>query len=59
MTNFVLPVIIEQLIHKVSDSKSHPETRQHYATTLRNIVDEGQKALKKYDQDKMMKVKSR
>jgi hypothetical protein len=59
MTNTFLPVIIEQLISKVTDSKTHPETRQHYATTLQKIVDESQKALKKYDQDKMMKVKSR
>lgn len=59
MTEVFLPAIVEELIYKVTDSKSHPEVRQHYATTLKKVVDESQKALRKYDQDKMMKVKSR
>lgn len=45
----VLPVIVEDLIKKVVDVKSHPETRQHYAKTLEDIVSESQKALKTYE----------
>lgn len=45
----VLPVIVEEYIAKVTDSKTHPEQRQHYATTLNNIISEAQKALKTYE----------
>ena len=45
----VLPVILEQYIAKVTDSKTHPNNRQHYAATLSNIIDEAQEALKIYE----------
>lgn len=44
-----LPVIIEDLIKKVTDTKQHPEQRQHYAKTLKSIVDEGSKAYKQWE----------
>lgn len=44
-----LPVIVEDLISKVTNEKAHPEQRQHYAKTLEDIVAESQKALKKYE----------
>jgi superoxide dismutase len=44
-----LPVIVEDLISKVTNSKMHPEQRQHYAKTLEDIVAEAQKALKTYE----------
>lgn len=53
----MIPVIIEDLINKVTDSKIHPEKRQHYAVTLKNIISQCEKALVKYDNDKLMKVK--
>lgn len=47
----MLPVIIEDLIKKVTDQSTHPEKRQHFATTLRKIVDEASKALNQFDKD--------
>jgi len=46
-----LPVIIEDLVAKVRDSKTQPEQRQHYAGTLKNIIDESTKAYKQWEQD--------
>ena len=48
-----LPVIIEDLIRKVTDTSTHPEQRQHYATTLKNIVDEGSKAYKQWESQRL------
>lgn len=45
----MLPVIIEDLIKKVTDDKMHPEQRQHYAKTLRDIVAACNAALVKYE----------
>mgnify|MGYP001095614269 CR=1 FL=1 len=45
----VLPVIIEDLISKVTNKNTHVEQRQHYATTLKTIVEESQKALEVYE----------
>lgn len=50
----LMPVIIEDLIHKVTNGKLHPEKRQHYAMTLETIVKESQKALAQYERDRMM-----
>ena len=50
----MLPVIIEELIQKVTDSKIHTDKRQHYAATLQLIIDKGQKALDKYENDKKL-----
>ena len=44
-----LPVLIEDMIKKVTDSSTHPEKRQHWANTLADIVEESQKALKTYE----------
>lgn len=44
-----LPIIVEDLILKVTNPKTHPEQRQHYAKTLQDIVAEAQKALKTYE----------
>lgn len=46
-----LPVIIEDLIAKVSNSNLHPEQRQHYAGTLKSIIDESTKAYKQWERD--------
>lgn len=44
-----LPVIVEDLISKVTNSNVHPEQRQYYAKTLEDIVSEAQRALKTYE----------
>lgn len=44
-----LPVIVEDLISKVTNDKLHYEQRQHYAQTLENIKNEAEKALKTYE----------
>lgn len=46
-----LPVIIENLIEKVTNAKMHPEQRQHYAGTLKNIIDESTKAYMQWEKD--------
>lgn len=45
----MLPVIIQDLIQKVSDQKVNVEKRQHYAATLREIVKASEQALAIYD----------
>jgi hypothetical protein len=45
----MIPVIVENLIEKVTDSKTHPETRQHYYKTLVDIREEADKAIKTYE----------
>jgi len=44
-----LPVVIADMIEKVTNKNVHPEQRQHYASTLNTIVEEAQKALKIYE----------
>lgn len=51
MKQYPLPVIIEQLIENVTDNKKHPEHRQHYAATLRRIIEEGSKAYNKWEKE--------
>lgn len=48
----MLPVIIEDLIKKVTDSRLHPEQRQHYVTTLTTIRHACDKALREYEKQK-------
>ena len=50
--NVILPVIVEELINKVSNSKLHPEQRQHWANTLYAIKEAAEKALAKYENDR-------
>ena len=53
----MLPIIIEDLINKVKDSRVHPEKRQHYVVTLQKIINASEDAIKAYERDKFMKVK--
>lgn len=45
----MLPVIIEDLIKKVTDTTKHPEQRQHYVATLTNIIKAAQAALDQFE----------
>lgn len=45
----VLPVIVEDYIQKVTNENVHHEQRQHYAVTLKNIIEEATKAIKTYE----------
>lgn len=47
----MIPVIIENLIEQVSNSKMDVYQRQSYANTLREIVEKSALALNKYDAD--------
>lgn len=47
--NTGLPVVIADMIDKVSNQNIHPEQRQHYARTLEVIIEQAQKALKVYE----------
>lgn len=47
----MLPVIIEDLIARVSNKKVHPEKRQFEAVTLRKIKEACEKALDAYDKE--------
>lgn len=51
----MVPVVIQDLIDKVLDKSKHPEQRQHYAATLRSIIETSEAALKKFEVDKMWK----
>lgn len=53
----MLPVVIEQMIEKLTDSKVHPEMRQHYANTIKNIIDASTSALHKWEADYALKKK--
>ena len=44
-----VPVIIEDIIDKVTNKNLHPDQKQHYVTTLQNVVEEAQKALVSYE----------
>jgi len=44
-----LPVIVEDLISKVTSDNIHPNQKQHYAKTLEDIVKASQKALNTYE----------
>lgn len=45
----MIPVLIQDLIDKVTDSTKHYEQRQHYAATLVNIREAIDKALAVYE----------
>lgn len=49
--NIPLPVLIEDLIKKVTDKKKSVEERQHYATSLRHISDAIGSALSQFDKE--------
>lgn len=57
MNKIMLPVVIEQMIEKLTDSKVHPEMRQHYANTIKNIIDASTSALHKWEADYALKKK--
>lgn len=48
----ILPVMVEDLIKKVTDSSTHPERRQYYVKTLEDIRDAANEAIKKYEADR-------
>lgn len=48
----MLPVMIEELIRKVNDTSIHPDKRQHYAKTLRDIAEAVDQSLKRYEVEK-------
>jgi hypothetical protein len=48
----MLPVMVEDLIKKATDSSTHPERRQHYVKTLKDIRDAADDAIKKYETDR-------
>jgi hypothetical protein len=45
----MIPVIIQDYISNVLDSKTHPEKRQFYYTTLVTIKTQIEKAIKQYE----------
>jgi hypothetical protein len=49
--NIPLPVLIEDLIKKVSNTKISVEDRQHYAATLRNINTAISATLSQFDKE--------
>lgn len=51
----MIPVIIEDLIKKVTDKNIHPDHKQHYAGTLYNIREQVEAALKKYETERNFK----
>lgn len=51
----MIPVIIEDLISKITDKNLRPDQKQHYAGTLYNIRDQVEKALKKYETERNFK----
>lgn len=53
-----IPVLVEDMIRKVNDKTTHPEHRQHYVTTLENIIEEAQRAVNNYDRERMKKLKN-
>lgn len=51
----MIPVIIEDLINKITDKNLHPNQKQHYAGTLYNIREQVEKALKQYEMERNFK----
>lgn len=47
----MIPVLIEDLVKKVTDKSQHVEKRQHYAQTLRIIYNVVGKALEQFDRE--------
>lgn len=48
----MIPVIIEDLINKVTDKKARIETRQFYYTSLLEIKKRVEKAISQYEMEK-------
>lgn len=48
----MIPVIIEDYIRKLTDKKTHIDQRQFYYTSLMNIKDQVDKAIKDYEREK-------
>ncbi len=48
----VLPVMIEDLIGNLLNSKTHVERRQFYYTSANNIRDALEEAIKKYERER-------
>jgi hypothetical protein len=51
----MLPAIIEDIISKIADKKTHIEKRQFYYATLLKIRDEANTAILKYEKEKNRK----
>jgi len=51
----MLPAIIEDIISKITDRKSHVEKRQFYYVTLLKIRDEANSAILKYENEKNLR----
>ena len=48
----MIPVIIEDLIAKVTNQNLRSDQKQHYANTLYDIRNEVEKALKQYETER-------
>lgn len=51
----MIPVIIEDLIGKVTDKNLHSDKKQHYANTLYDIREQVDRALKQYETERNFK----
>lgn len=51
----MVPQIIDDYVSKVTDRSTHPERRQFYADTLREIVKAATKALTTFDKESTKK----
>lgn len=51
----MIPVIIQDYISKLSDKKTHPESRQFYYATLVTIKASLEKAIKNYETERNFK----
>lgn len=51
----MIPVIIQDYIHKLLDKKTHYEGRQFYYSTLTTIRESINKALYEYDKERNFK----
>lgn len=51
----MIPVIIEDLIEKVTNKNLRGDQKQHYANTLYKIREEIDKAIKKYELERNFK----
>lgn len=51
----MIPVIVEDLIKKITDKNLHSDHKQHYAGTLYNIRDQVDIALKNYETERNFK----
>ena len=47
----MLPQMIQEYVEKVTDRKAHPETRQFYYSTLREIQKAIDKAIADYEKE--------